>query len=64
MGALAFVLGFAMVWYIWWLAILCGLAMWATMIWRSSDDESDFILTAEEVERMEIARLRSMGHRP
>ncbi len=64
MGGLAFVLGFAMVWWIWWLAILCGLAMWATMIWRSSDDETDFILTAAEVERMEVARLRSMGHRP
>jgi cytochrome o ubiquinol oxidase subunit I len=49
-----------MVWWIWWLAILAGLAMWATMIWRSSDDETDFILTAAEVERLEVARLRSL----
>jgi cytochrome o ubiquinol oxidase subunit 1 len=64
MGGLAFVLGFAMVWWIWWLAILCGLAMWGVMIWRSSDDETDFILTAAEVERMEIARLSSLGRKP
>ena len=60
MGGLAFVFGFAMVWWIWWLAILCGLAMWATMIWRSSDDETDFVLVAEEVERLEKARYRAL----
>jgi cytochrome o ubiquinol oxidase subunit 1 len=60
MGGLAFVFGFAMVWWIWWLAILSGLAMWATMIWRSSDDNTDFILVAEEVERLEKARYRSL----
>jgi len=64
MGGLAFVLGFAMVWWIWWLAILCGLAMWGVMIWRSSDDETDFILTAAEVERMEVARLSALGQKP
>ena len=61
MGGLAFVFGFAMVWWIWWLAILSGLAMWATMIWRSSDDNTDFILVAEEVERLEKARYRSLA---
>jgi cytochrome o ubiquinol oxidase subunit 1 len=60
MGGLAFVFGFAMVWWIWWLAIFSGLAMWATMIWRSSDDNTDFILVAEEVERLEKARYRSL----
>ena len=49
-----------MVWWIWWLAILCGLAMWATMIWRSSDDDTEFMLVAEEVERLEKARYRSL----
>ncbi|MBL6650808.1 MAG: cytochrome o ubiquinol oxidase subunit I, partial [Reyranella sp.] len=60
MGGLAFVFGFAMVWWIWWLAIASALAMWATMIWRSSDDETDFILAAAEVERIEVTRLRSL----
>jgi cytochrome o ubiquinol oxidase subunit I len=48
------------VWWIWWLAIASALAMWATMIWRSSDDETDFILAAAEVERIEVTRLRSL----
>jgi cytochrome o ubiquinol oxidase subunit 1 len=59
-GGLAAVLGFAMVWQIWWLAIACGLGMWAALIWRSSDDETDFILTAAEVERLETARYRAL----
>jgi cytochrome o ubiquinol oxidase subunit 1 len=60
MGGLSFVFGFAMVWWIWWLAILAGLAMWATMIWRSSDDETEYVLVAEEVERLEKARYREL----
>ena len=60
MGGLAFVLGFAMVWHIWWLVAASGLAMWGAMIWRSSDDETDFILTAREVERIETARYRAL----
>ena len=34
-GALAFVFGFAMIWYIWWLAILAALGMLVTVIARS-----------------------------
>ena len=67
LGGLAFVLGFAMVWHIWWLAIACGLAMWVTLAMRASDDESDFVLSAAEVERIEVARYRALrnqiGHR-
>src|SRR6266850_2190146 len=49
MGGLAFVLGFGVVWHIWWLVIACGLAMWATLALRASDDESEFVLPAAEV---------------
>ena len=38
------------------------------MVWRSSDDETDFVLIAEEVERLEKARYRALeaadGGRP
>ena len=57
-GGLAFVLGFAMVWWIWWLAALSGLGIWAALIVRSSNDNSDIVLDAEEVERLEVRRLR------
>ena len=60
MGAFAFALGFAMVWHIWWLVVVAALVMWVTMILRSSDDETDFVLTAEEVERLEVARYRAL----
>jgi cytochrome o ubiquinol oxidase subunit 1 len=62
LGGLAFVLGFGMVWHIWWLVIACGIAMWVTLALRASDDESEFVLTAAEVERIETARYRALGH--
>jgi cytochrome o ubiquinol oxidase subunit 1 len=68
MGGLAFVLGFAIIWYIWWLVAACGLAMWIVLIARSSDDESEFTLSAAEVKQIEDARYRALtsqaGSRP
>jgi cytochrome o ubiquinol oxidase subunit 1 len=61
MGGLAFVLGFAMVWQIWWLVIVCGLAMWVTLALRASDDESEFVLKAQDVARIEEARYRALA---
>ena len=61
MGGFAFVFGFAMIWYIWWLAALCGLVMWALMIWRSSDDDSETVIPAAEVARLDGARLAAAG---
>jgi len=60
MGGFAFVFGFAMIWYIWWLAALCGLVMWALMIWRSSDDESEMVIPAAEVARLDGLRLQAV----
>jgi cytochrome o ubiquinol oxidase subunit 1 len=52
-GVLAFLFGFAMVWYIWWLAIVSGLGMLLTVIARGSDDETGYIITAAEIEKIE-----------
>ena len=60
-GGLAFVLGFALIWHIWWLAAACGLAMWIVLIARSSDDESEFTLSAAEVKKIEDARYRALA---
>jgi cytochrome o ubiquinol oxidase subunit 1 len=49
-----------MVWHIWWLVIVCGVAMWVTLALRASDDESEFVLSAAEVERIEVARYRAL----
>ncbi|MSP76058.1 MAG: cytochrome o ubiquinol oxidase subunit I [Rhodospirillaceae bacterium] len=60
MGAFAFVLGFAMIWHIWWLVAASGLAMWVAMIARSSDDDSEFKISAAEVKEIEDARFRAL----
>jgi cytochrome o ubiquinol oxidase subunit 1 len=59
-GALVFVFGFAMVWYVWWLAILSALGIIFTLIVRASDDDTDYIVPADEVERIENRRFRQL----
>ena len=60
-GVLAFLFGFAMVWHIWWLAVLCSLGMLATIIVRTADDDTDYTVPAEEVERIERLRHRQLA---
>ena len=65
MGVLAFVLGFAMVWHIWWLAIAVrpgdlGLRHHPA----TSDDDTDFVLPASEVERIENQRYAMLARAP
>jgi len=60
-GALAFFFGFAMIWYIWWLAMASCLGILLTIIARAADDHSHFIVPAAEVQRTEeeyLLRLR------
>lgn len=57
-AALAFVFGFAMIWHIWWLAILSALGMLFTVIARSMDDDTHYIIPAAEVRRIEDERYR------
>jgi cytochrome o ubiquinol oxidase subunit 1 len=57
-GVAAFIFGFGLIWNIWWLAILAGLGMLATVIWRACDDDVDFIIPAEEVKELEDERFR------
>jgi cytochrome o ubiquinol oxidase subunit 1 len=61
LGGLAFLLGFAMVWQIWWLAIACGLGAALTIIVRSSDDEAEYRLLAAEVAKIEDERYRTLA---
>ena len=52
-GGLSFVFGFAMVWHIWWLAALGMVLIAITIIVRSSDDDTEYLLPAGEVEKIE-----------
>ncbi len=55
-GALAFVFGFAMIWHIWWLAIIGTLGILFAVIDRATDDDIHYIVPAAEVEQIENER--------
>jgi cytochrome o ubiquinol oxidase subunit 1 len=52
-AACAFVFGFAVVWHIWWLAILGLLALITGIIIRTSDDETEYTVTAAKLAKLE-----------
>jgi cytochrome o ubiquinol oxidase subunit 1 len=61
LGGFAFLLGFAMVWHIWWLAAFSGLVMLGTVALRTFADDTDFCLTAAEVEAIEDRRYEALA---
>ncbi len=60
-GILAFLFGFAMVWHIWWLAVLCALIILFLLIVRAGDDDTEYTIPAAEVERIENLRYRQLA---
>ena len=63
-GRAGFVFGFAMVWYMWWLAVLCLAAIALAVIVRASDDDSDYVMPASEVNEIEDARFAELAKAP
>ena len=49
--------GFAMIWHLWWLAIITILGVITTLLVRLSDDDLDYTITAAEVEKTENTRM-------
>ena len=54
-GCAAFVFGFAMVWYIWWLAVASALTILGILIARAFDDHDKQVLSAETVAALDHA---------
>ncbi len=52
----AFLLGFGMIWHMWWLVAAGLVALIVGIIVRTSDDHTDYIIPAAEIERIEAAR--------
>jgi len=52
-GGFSFIFGFAMIWHIWWMAILGTLGIFAALMVRMFDDNIDYYVPAAEVERIE-----------
>jgi cytochrome o ubiquinol oxidase subunit 1 len=58
-AAFAFLVGFGLIWHIWWLAVLGALGIVVSVIIRTLNDESEYKITAEEIKRLdERARLK------
>ena len=55
-GALAAVLGFAMVWHIWWLAVGGAAGMAIALMLRATDENTEYTIPAAEVSRIEAMR--------
>jgi cytochrome o ubiquinol oxidase subunit 1 len=54
-GLAAMIGGFAIIWHMYWLAVLAFFAVILLVITRTMDDETEYILKASEVKRMELA---------
>ena len=57
-GIFSLIFGFAMTWYIWWLAIISFVAIIVCLIIRLSGEDEHDIITAAQVKEMEAARAR------
>jgi cytochrome o ubiquinol oxidase subunit 1 len=60
-GAFTFLCGFALIWCIWWLAIVAALGIIFTVIARSMDDDIHYLIPAAEVERIENERYQQLA---
>lgn len=52
-AAFSVVFGFAMIWHIWWMAIAGFVGMIATWIIHSFNDDVDYYVQVDEIERIE-----------
>lgn len=55
-GGFAFLVGFGLIWHIWWLAFVGVLGVITTVIIRISDDQPERTIPAAEVAKIEAAR--------
>jgi len=56
LGALSFVFGFAIIWYMFWLALISGLALLACCIIRLYEKNTEYDVPVKEVEKIEKTR--------
>jgi cytochrome o ubiquinol oxidase subunit I len=63
LAGLSLVLGFALVWYIWWLAALSAVAIFVVAIWHTFNYDRDTFVPAEDVARFESLRTAQLAAR-
>ncbi len=59
-GILTVLFGFAMVWYIWWLAIVSMIGIIAAIISIGVNDDTEYLIPAEEVKHIEDERYKRL----
>ena len=57
-AAFAFIIGFAIIWHIYWLALIGLVGAVISVIWRSTNDDTEQTITAAQVEAIETAYRR------
>ncbi len=60
-GAIAAVFGFAVIWHLWWLAVVAVLCVIGVLIYRSLDEETTHIVTADEFKKLDALRRRKVA---
>ncbi|WP_338619584.1 cytochrome o ubiquinol oxidase subunit I [Paludibacterium sp. THUN1379] len=60
-GGFTTLLGFALIWHIWWLAVLGLVGIVGSMLTRAFDDDLDYYVQPAEIEAIERARFERMG---
>lgn len=55
-GGFSLLFGFGIIWHIWWLSFVSMLCLLICAIIRLSDDDTDYYISAEEVQRIERAK--------
>src|SRR6202000_3383475 len=55
----ATVMGFALIWHIWWLVAAGAVGAFATFVVFAWRDEVEYVIPAEEVERIDRANIRA-----
>ena len=53
--------GFGLIWHIWWLAIIGAIAAVVLVMIRTADDETEYILPAAEVAVLDAAHHKGKG---
>jgi len=52
-GAISFILGFALVWHMFWLGAMCSIAIIICIIVRLADQHTDYHVTVDEIKKIE-----------
>lgn len=55
-GGLAFIIGFALIWHIWWLAALMTVALIYVVIKRTMNDDTEYVVSADELFELDGVR--------